>query len=245
MVTRALLLVAGLVGIAGCNAVFGLDEGQLGTGGAAATVSTSTSTATGSSASSGGGGAPASTSTSMSQGGGGGGTVDCIQTVGLTNEDFTEKSNDDFIDWAAFVNDGATITALNLDGMQSGLALTLSDTSSATTHGGLYQQKGLFGDVWTQCVALHGDARRASGTGRLRVRAKFEGRILELEPALGPSFTPFAAQCRLSAPIDGFIVELDVDQVSMGDGSTIELHEVHFDQICCEDEPPDCLLTDP
>jgi hypothetical protein len=240
MVTRALLLVAGLIGI-GCNAVFGLDEGQLGTGGAAATGSTST--ATGSSASS-GGGAPATTSTGMSQGGGGagGGTVDCIQTVGLTNEDFTQTSNDDFIDWAAFVNDGATITALNLPGMQSGLALTLSDTSSVTTHGGLYQQKGLFGDVWTQCVALHGDARRASGAGRLRVRAKFEGRILELEPTLGSSFTPFVAQCRLSAPIDGFIVELDVDQVSRGDGSTIELHEVHFDQICCEDEPPDCIV---
>jgi hypothetical protein len=237
-----------LVALSGCNAVFGLDEGSLGSGGAGAGTGagsgSETTTATNMTMSSAGGagqgGGPAS-STAIT-GTGVGGSSTCIQEVGLTNEDFSDWSDDSAIDWNEYNYDAEVLTA-KLPGLDEGMNLIVDSFTSPDANGGLYQQKMIFGVPWTQCVELRGDAKLGSGQGRLRARATFAGHQLEVTLPAGPEFAPFLAQCALPEPIDTFIVELEIDQLSGGSAAGLHTHEIHFDHVCCDESPPQCPLA--
>ncbi|NUO52574.1 MAG: hypothetical protein HOV80_27320 [Polyangiaceae bacterium] len=241
MVKRALILV----GLSGCNAVFGLDEGSLGSGGAGtgagsgSETTTATNMTVSSSGGAGQGGSPASSTAITSTGVGG--ASPCIVDTGLTNEDFSQWSNDDPVDWNEY-NYDAEIIPDKLPGLDEGMALTVDAFTSSDAHGGLYQQKQIFGDAWLQCVELRGDAKLGSGRGRLRARALFGDKMLEVTLPAGSDFAPFLAQCALPEPIQTYIVQLEIDQLN-GGAASLHTHEIHFDQVCCDESPPVCPLA--
>lgn len=233
------------IGLAGCNAVFGLEEGSLGSGGAGTgagsgsettTANNMTVSSTGGGGAGQGGGPPSSTAVTST---GVGGASPCIQETGLTNEDFSSWSNDSPIDWPEYNYDADVITT-KLTGLDKGLHLIVDAYSSPDARGGLYQQKQIFGAPWTQCVELRGDAKLGSGQGRLRARAKFAGRQLEVTLPAGSDFAPFLVQCALPEPISTYIVELEIDQLPGGAAAGLQMHEIHFDHVCCDESPPTC-----
>lgn len=235
MVRRAMIFLS----LTACNAVFGLEEGSLGEGGAGTgaggvggasnTTSEMTNTSTG--------GGPASSTAITSTGVGGG--SECVLLAGLTNEDFSEKSGSTLVDWLDYSYASDPMVS-SIPGSDSGLVLVVDTTGNLDGYGGVYQQKSIFDLPWDQCVQLRGDAKLAAGRGQFQARAEFGDYELLVTLPDGPDFAPFAAQCRLPIPIMGYNVEIEVNQIP--DLASLHMHEIHFDHICCDLDPPLCPL---
>ncbi|NUP12407.1 MAG: hypothetical protein HOW73_40700 [Polyangiaceae bacterium] len=233
------LVLFALSSLVACNAVFGLDEGQLADGGAGGNGGTNAdggANAGGGMSTSSLGGSPTTTTTMQGGGGGTGGGDPCELETGLKNDTFVYWSGSDPDDWQRFEYN-AQLGISTISGLTDGLSIGMSDVGSGA-YGGL-SQTGAFID-WNQCVRLSGDAKRSTGTGRFRATATFEGEKLELELPSSGEFESFEATCRPTVPLRSFLFKLTVDQVPQNGTVTVQSHGVHFDHVCCDVDTPAC-----
>ncbi|HTJ81302.1 MAG TPA: hypothetical protein VL400_06245, partial [Polyangiaceae bacterium] len=133
MKDRAVFFFA--IALAGCNSVWGLDEGHLvgeggaGVGGGSSITNSATST----------GGMTTSSTSDVTAGTGGGGGG-CVLDTGLLNGDFSLWASSDPDHWAQ-TKYNCQVADSTLPSLTDGLSLGLTDVGDGA-YGGLYQTVG-------------------------------------------------------------------------------------------------------
>lgn len=243
--SKLLALVGGATMLAGvgCNGVWGLDEGRLAgqSGGAGAASTTTTGshttdvTGSGSTTVTSTGTSPTSTTSTNSSTGAGGG---CTLEEGITNGNFELWDTYSPQDWSR-IFDNVEMTLSTVSGLTTGLSLTYASIGGGG-HGGIYQTQSFLD--WSGCVRLHGDSRLRDGpSGQLRAHVTLGGdRQIEADLPMGRDFQTFDITCQLPAPITGFNVELQGEDLPQGGSVTMEMNSVALDRVCCGGSEPLC-----
>lgn len=230
MIEQRLLRGAVLsMALLGCNSVFGLGEGHLASdGGSGGTGGTQSSTTTGK--------GPSGTTTSGSATTSGAGGA-CTMATGLLNGDFALQATGSPQDWlkTAYNTD---VTLSTVASQISGLSMAFATIGNGA-YGGVYQTRGLLS--WSHCVRLTGDSQRKAGSsGQLHAQVLLGAYALEADLPSTAAFQSFEAACRLPVPIDTFTVNLLTKNLPVGGSTTMQMHQVAFDEVCCTGAEPDC-----
>lgn len=232
------LWISASILLGGCNGVFGLDEGELGPGGASSMNTASTSTGGTNTGGANTGGANTGGATTSTAGGMGG---DCTLEMGLLNADFSLHDADGPKNWLKFAY-ATSVTLTPLPSIETGLSLSFTDISNANANGGIYQSDHFLDPPWDQCVVMYGDARRPTGAGRLSARASFGGHRLGLVLPDEANFVSFYETCRIPIPFDDFQVRLEVDELPPGGVANFQMNGIAFNHACCKGGEPMCEM---
>lgn len=220
-----------IVLLAGCNAVFGIDEGRLlGENGGAGTLA-----ASGGSPSDGGEGGmvPSSTATGL------GGACDAVS--GLLNDTFTYFEDAPDVrptDWDRFESDATINFGPGIGTVGVGMAVNASGPNALA---GLTQA---ISTNWGNCVHLTGETYRSGGQGTLTATATFAGRGESSELALDlpgdEEFNAFSAACRLRDPSFSFVMRLENHDIPNGGTFSSTVRWIKLENICCSGGEPLC-----